>query len=175
MRRVLGVAAGVALVFGLTACGDGGQAQIVPPAAAKPSVEAEVAATTPAAATAAWVSAVLENRYDAACELMVDEGTEPPQRVSPEMCTQAGSTLDGLREAWRKDVVTLPAQVTVADITPQGQTALVPDTDVHVNGHSLRDLQLIGATGGGSFQLNLALRQLGAAWFVSDVNMSFGG
>ncbi|OXM72697.1 MULTISPECIES: hypothetical protein [Amycolatopsis] len=160
---------GVATVFVVTACGS--QA---PAATAPSSPAAGAAATTPAAVTAAWVSAVLENRYDAACELMVDEGTEPPKRVSPETCAQAGSTLDGLREAWRKDVVTLPAQVTVAEVTPQGATALVPDTDVLVNGHSLRDLQSIGATGAESVRLSLALRQLDATWYVSDVKMSFG-
>ncbi|NYI93185.1 hypothetical protein HNR02_006560 [Amycolatopsis endophytica] len=62
------------------------------------------------------------------------ENGSAPERIPPEMCALASSTLDNLREAWKKDVVTLPVQVTVADVAPRGATALVPDTGILVLG-----------------------------------------
>jgi len=116
------------------------------------------------------VADVLEKNYNAACSLMSDNN----QKVNSSMCPKASATLDVLRQAWMKNVVTLPPKVTVSGASVKGTSATVPDTGVRVDGHTLRELELIGASGNTStFTMSLSLQQLSTGWYVNNVNTGF--
>ncbi|ONI78113.1 hypothetical protein ALI144C_30815 [Actinosynnema sp. ALI-1.44] len=89
---------------------------------------------------------------------------------------QAKKTLESLHEAWAKPGVKLPpqAQVKVSDVVPHGDTATVADTAVSVDGRTLHELALIGATGNvGSFSVTLEVKKNNGAWHIGDLQIKF--
>lgn len=173
-RATLGAGLSTAVLLGAVACSSSttsaGTAPTSGGTTGGASTEAAAAAShaSPANAVAAWVADVIENHYPAACALMAENG----KTASAAECAQGAPEFDSLRQAWTKNVVTLPPKVTVAHVKSTSGGASVVDSDVLVDGHTLRDLELIGASGQtGSFSLTLDLQPLNGGWYLSNVDI----
>ncbi|WP_083752627.1 hypothetical protein [Actinosynnema sp. ALI-1.44] len=82
--------------------------------------------------------------------------------------------MESLHEAWAKPGVKLPpqAEVKVTGVVPQGDTATVTDAAISVDGRTLRELALIGATGNvESFSVSLEVKKRNGAWYVGDLQI----
>jgi hypothetical protein len=174
MRTAVGAALSAAALLGAASCasssaGTGKAASNPTTTAATTTASAADARTTPAGTVSAWVADVIENRLDAACALMAQNG----KAATGNQCTQGATAFQSLRSAWTKNVVTLPPKVTVSKVSVSGDSGTVADTDVTVDGHTLRALELIGASGQtGSFSLTLSLQRLSTGWYVSNLNIN---
>lgn len=130
---------------------------------------------TPEAATKAFVTRVVQKRYDDACAAIVFPEAPDNKQKKSKQC-KATPMLNSLHTAWAKQGVALPpdAQVQVTKVSTNGDTATVQDTDITLDGHTLREIELMGATGKPkSFKLALKLKKTDGAWFVSDLSMDF--
>lgn len=176
---ILPVVAAAALTLGLSACQSQTTGAAAGPVVAPPSVSASAAgsgdssrADTPGAAVSAWVTQILEEKYAEACKASVAVA-KPSTSCAGE--NQVIRTFQQLHTAWAKPGVALPpkAKVDVAKVDAKGDTATVPDTSIKVDGRTLHDLELIGATGNtSSFKLELKVQKKNAVWYVSDLNFS---
>ncbi|MFJ7217622.1 hypothetical protein [Amycolatopsis sp. NPDC098790] len=131
-------------------------------------------AKTPAAAVERWVTQILEERYTEAClsaAPLLPAGQDAETLCkSPEALTSAKS----LREAWAKPGVELPprGKVEVETVPAKGDKVTVPDTAVKLDGRTLRDIELIGATGDtGSFALGFKVQKHAGAWYVTGFDL----
>jgi hypothetical protein len=141
-----------------------------PPSPAEPASGAE----TPEAAVERWVTQILEERYIEAC--LSGAPLLPAGQDAEALCQSpaALSSAKSLREAWAKPGVDLPpqAKVAVATVPATGDKVTVPDTAVEVGGRTLRELELIGATGDtGSFSLSLKVQKHAGAWYVTGFDL----
>lgn len=167
-----------ALTLGISGCQSptvGAPAPAAAPqnTAVSPGNEESAQAGTPGAAVAAWVTQILEEKYVEACKASVAVA-DPATSCTGE--SRATRSLKQLHEAWAKPGVTLPpkAKVEVGKVDAKGDSVTVPDTAVTVDGRTLRDLELIGATGNTStFKLDLKVQKKDAIWYVSDMKLSF--
>lgn len=133
---------------------------------------------TPADAVATWVTHILLEEYTEACVLTATVASEETGQDAETLCASDGDAIQAmtqLHEGWAKPGITLPpdAKVEVTEVDAQGDTATVPDTSVMVGDVSLRELELIGATGDtDSFELSLQVRKQDGSWYVAGMNMS---
>jgi hypothetical protein len=132
---------------------------------------------TPARAVTYWVTQLLEGHYRQVCLASAPAaapGQDPQQAcANPQFTTAATS----LRSAWAKPGITLPPKSAVKVTAPARQngdgTATIPDTSITVDGHTLRSLELIGASGDtSSFSLSFVVQKVGRKWVVSKWNMN---
>lgn len=143
------------------------------PARSSPAPPASVA-KTPAVAVERWVTEILEEQYTEAC--LSSAPLLPAGQDAETLCRspQAVASAKSLRSAWAKPGVDLPprGKVEVAAVTPKGGKATVPDTAVKLDGRTLRDLELIGATGDtGSFSLGIKVAEHAGAWYVTGFDL----
>lgn len=134
-------------------------------------------AETPADAVKSFVTQVLRKQYVKACLATAPEG-EVPEAERKKTCNSAKAkeALDSLRGMWAKPGVKLPpeAEVEVADVTENGDTAKVLDTAVTLDGRTLRELELIGASGDTeSFNFSLDVQKVDDSWHVANWNIDF--
>ncbi|GAA5170649.1 MULTISPECIES: hypothetical protein [Amycolatopsis] len=160
------------LALGLAACGTDAPAASSGPAPSSAAAStSSAAAAGPEDAVSTWVTAVLREEYQKACELTASPGDDLSKCSSP----TATRTFRSLHEAWAKPGVTLPPQapVKVSTTTAGGDAMSVPDTAITVDGHSLHDLMLIGSSGEGvgNFHLTLKLKQQDGSWRVSGLDL----
>lgn len=173
-----------AVVFGLAACNsagagaNGAKTDGTAVAAATPSTTtsktAEAAADSPAAAVESWVTQILQEQYTQAC--LASAPAMPPGQDPTTVCNgpDAKQTLKSLHEAWAKPGVKLPPETKVkaTGVEAQGDTVTVADTSISVDGRTLHDLALIGATGDvDSFSFSLELRNQDGKWYVGDLHI----
>jgi hypothetical protein len=124
-----------------------------------------------------FVTQVLRKQYVKACLATAPEG-EVPEAERKKTCNSAKAkeALDSLRGMWAKPGVKLPpeAEVEVADVTENGDTAKVLDTAVTLDGRTLRELELIGASGDTeSFNFSLDVQKVDDSWHVANWNIDF--
>ncbi|MEV7095342.1 hypothetical protein AB0M80_21120 [Amycolatopsis sp. NPDC051045] len=141
-----------------------------PSSPAQPASGAE----TPGAAVERWVTQILEERYTEAC--LSGAPLLPAGQDAEALCQSpaALASAKSLHEAWAKPGVELPpgAKVEVATVPATGDKVTVPDTAVELDGRTLRDLELIGATGDtGSFSLSLKVEKHAGAWYVTGFDL----
>jgi hypothetical protein len=166
----------------LAACGISGQDGLVEAEKSStidPSVSREDDATessrqvsgaeTAEAAVESWVTLILQERYVEAC--LASAPVAPPGQDVTALCgsTEAIKAVESLHDAWAKPGIRLPpdGKVEVTGVTAKGDKVTVPDTAISVDGHTLRSLELIGASGKtAAFSLTLDLLKLGGAWYV---------
>jgi hypothetical protein len=177
-----------AMAFGLAACGSsvsgtstaapsgGTRSTATPPSATSKSSSANAPADSPAAAVESWVTQILQKRYTEAC--LASAPAMAPDQDAETVCNgpEAKKTLESLHEAWAKPGVKLPpqAQVKATGVAPQGDTVTVADTAVSVDGRTLHELALIGATGNvESFSVSLELKKRNGTWHVGDLHIKF--
>lgn len=148
-----------------------------PPSVSLPPAAPSSAAPAggPEEAVTQWVTAVLQEDYQKACKLMA--ASAPPGTDVEKECSSgdARSTLSSMHEAWAKPGIKLPpqGQVEVAKTAPSGDTATVSDDAVSVDGHTLHDLMLIGASGDGvsGVHITLKLERHDGTWAVSGFDL----
>lgn len=134
----------------------------------------QLGAKTAAGAAESFVTWILQERYTQAC-LSTAQVADPKLNLEA-MCRgpQPGRMMTSLRSAWAKPGVTLPpeAEVKVTNITQHGTTARVLDSEMTLDGRTLRELELIGAVGDvGSFHLSFDMRKKDGLWYVDTWNM----
>ncbi|UOZ06942.1 hypothetical protein [Amycolatopsis sp. WQ 127309] len=172
------VAGGLA-ACGTTAAAPGGAEAGTPgpPASAAPApssatTTAPVAAASPGAAVVQWVTLILRGSYAEAClsgAPAVEDGVDPRS-----VCKGADEVGKRLRDAWAKPGVKLPplGVVETDDITAPGDDVSVPDTAVRLDGRSLHELELVGATGDtSSFAISFATKKVDGKWYVGDLKL----
>ncbi|CAM3731366.1 hypothetical protein KIPE111705_22080 [Kibdelosporangium persicum] len=177
-----------AMAFGLAACSstvagtgtaapsDGTSPSATSPSATSKSSSANASADSPAAAVESWVTQILQKRYKEAC--LASAPAMTTDQDAETLCNgpEVKRTLESLHEAWAKPGVKLPpqAKVTATGVTPQGDTVTVADTAISVDGRTLRELALIGATGNvESFSFSLEVKKHNGTWHVGDMNIKF--
>lgn len=177
-----------AMAFGLAACGSsvagtgvaassgGTSPTATPPTGTSKSSSANASADSPAAAVESWVTQILQKRYTEAC--LASAPAMAPDQDAETVCNgpEAKKTLESLHEAWAKPGVKLPpqAKVKATGVTPQGDTVTVADTAISVDGRTLHELALIGASGNvESFSVSLELKKRNGTWHVGDLHIKF--
>lgn len=186
MRRIGRVVAVSALALGLAACGGeavSGSAQPIQGSTAPASSSAaagggqgEDSTKTPEGALKSWITQVLQEKYAEACEASAPAAAPGQDPATVCASDDIKTSLSSMREAWAKPGVKLPPEgkVTVDALSPAGDSITVPDTAVSVDGRTLHDLELIGATGNtSSFKLSLEMTKQDGTWYVSDWNIDF--
>ncbi|WP_372660806.1 hypothetical protein [Amycolatopsis kentuckyensis] len=171
---VLLAACGPARVTGSASAAAGGPPASASAAAPSSSAPAASGAETPGAALELWVTQILEERYTEAC--LSGAPLLPAGKDAETLCKnpQALSSAKSLREAWAKPGVDLPPQgkVEVTAAPAKGDKVTVPDTAIKLDGRTLRDLELIGATGDtGSFSLSFTVQKHAGAWYVTGFDL----
>jgi hypothetical protein len=136
----------------------------------------KASADTPAAAVETWVTQILQERYTEAC--LATAPAMPKEQDPATVCNgpDVKQSLASLHEAWAKPGVKLPPEgkVKATGVTAQGETVTVPDTAISVDGRTLHDLALIGATGNvDSFSFSLEMQKRDGVWFVGDLHIKF--
>lgn len=183
-RRIGGVVAVSVMALGLAACGGesvSGSAQpsqgSAAPASATPApggAQGEDSTKTPEGALKSWITQVLQEQYTEACEASAP-AAEPGQDPATVCASDdVKRTLSSLHGAWAKPGVKLPPEgaVTVDALSPAGDSVKVPDTAVSVDGRTLHELELIGATGDtSSFTMSVEMTKQDGKWYVSDWDM----
>jgi hypothetical protein len=132
-------------------------------------------AETHGAAVERWVTQILEERYEEAC--LSSAPVLPAGQDAATLCKNPDvfKSAKSLREAWAKPGVKLPpaGKVAVTGVTAKGDKVTVPDTAITLDGRTLRDLELIGATGNtGSFSLTFSVQKHDGAWYVEGFNIN---
>lgn len=131
---------------------------------------------TPASAVESFVTQVLRGRYKEACLASAPERVSESEAKARCSGPQAKKMLKSLHDAWAKPGVKLPpeAKVEVTNLTKEGNTARVPDSQITLDGRTLRELELLGSSGDTkNFNFSLGLRKHDKTWHINKMDISF--
>lgn len=176
------------LVVGLSACGSAGSgasqgsgttantAGETSSAVSTTSADTSSSASgTPATAVRSFVTNIVNEHYTKACMSMAAPEDVSQQQKKTRCNSDEGTRmLESLNTSWAKPGVTLPPEssIKVEDVSTHGGKASVSDTAITLDGHTLREIELMGSSGDTqSFKLTLKLRKVEQAWRISDLNI----
>ncbi|MGW7354066.1 hypothetical protein [Streptomyces sp. NPDC054784] len=146
-------------------------------------------ASTAKQAITRWVTAVVQDRPDDACAVMIamSPGDAPaPEKPSPDAVGTCGTTpaaaakgkeqLSDMHTAFTPKNPGDPPRVSVHGPGPSGGALKVGGDHIDVDGQSLTDVILGNSTGleKGQVAVDLTATRVGGSWYVSDLGFSIG-
>ncbi|UCM88124.1 hypothetical protein [Streptomyces marincola] len=132
-------------------------------------------------AVATWIAAIIENEPVDACLVMGTPGADgTPTANTAELCAEGGAGsgegVAAFREAFSPEGTGAPPVVEVAGDAAASGTATFDGEQITVDGQTLQDIVVSNSTGieAGQIGLEVESTEIDGAWYVTDINLSFG-